>query len=330
MMFRKLVLTAAILAYAVVVFGAFVRLSNAGLGCPDWPGCYGRLAVPQSAPARGIAHLEFPNKPLDNAKAWIEMTHRYLAGTLALLIVAIAVYASRKRAELQQSPLLSLLLAGLVALQALLGMWTVTLLLKPVVVSLHLLGGMVTLALLCWLALRQYARPTVYAVSRDSLKFWGWLGLGLLAVQIALGGWVSANYAALACGGFPLCNGSWLPKMDFSAGFQLVGSEGTTSGNTLSNLALASINWTHRLGALIVLCYLASLAIAVLRIKRLQKYGVLLLTIVCLQVALGIGNVLLSRPLPLAVAHNAAAALLLVVMVVLNFNLSSSGVDDGL
>ncbi|MGH8753919.1 MAG: COX15/CtaA family protein [Burkholderiales bacterium] len=324
MMFRKLVLGAAFLAFAVVVFGAFVRLSDAGLGCPDWPGCYGHVAVPQSEEARGLAQLKFPDQPLDNTKAWIEMMHRYLAGTLGLLILAIAVYAWRKRADLQQSPVLPLFLAGLVVLQALLGMWTVTLLLKPAVVSLHLLGGMATLALLCWLALLQYAAPqSVNTGKTGKLKFWGWFGLLLLALQIALGGWVSVNYASLACGGFPLCNGSWVPEMDFASGFHYLRELGMTAeGEPLSKSALTAIHWAHRLGALIVFCYLALLAIAVVRTRGLQKYGALLLIVLCVQVVLGIGNVLLSLPLALAAAHNAAAALLLIAMVVLNFKVN--------
>ena len=323
MMFRKLVLGAVFLAFAVVVFGAFVRLADAGLGCPDWPGCYGHVAVPQSAEARGIAQLRFPDQPLDNAKAWIEMMHRYLAGTLGLLILAIAVYAWRKRADLQQSPVLPLFLAGLVVLQALLGMWTVTLLLKPAVVLLHLLGGMATLALLCWLALLQYPAPQpVNTGKMRELKFWGWFGLLLLTLQIALGGWVSVNYASLACGGFPLCNGNWVPEMDFASGFHFLRELGMTAeGEPLSRPALTAIHWAHRLGALIVFCYLALLAIAVVRTQGLQKYGALLLIVLCVQVVLGIGNVLLSLPLALAVAHNAAAALLLIAMVVLNFKI---------
>ncbi len=324
MMFRKLVLGAAFLAFAVVVFGAFVRLSDAGLGCPDWPGCYGHVAVPQSAEARGLAQLKFPDQPLNNAKAWIEMMHRYLAGTLGLLILAIAVYAWRKRADLQQSPVLPLFLAGLVVLQALLGMWTVTLLLKPAVVSLHLLGGMATLALLCWLALLQYAAPqSVNAGKMRKLNFWGWFGLLLLVLQIALGGWVSVNYASLACSGFPLCNGNWVPVMDFASSFHFLRELGMTAeGEPLSKSALTAIHWAHRLGALIVFCYLALLATAVVRIQGLQRYGALLLVVLCVQVVLGIENVLLSLPLALAVAHNAAAALLLIVVVVLNFKIN--------
>jgi len=324
MIFRKLVLGAAFLAFAVVVFGAFVRLADAGLGCPDWPGCYGHVAVPQSTEARDLAQLQYPEQPLDNVKAWIEMMHRYLAGTLGLLILAIAVYAWRKRAELQQSPVLPLFLAGLVVLQALLGMWTVTLLLKPAVVSLHLLGGMATLALLCWLSLLQYPAPqSVYTAKMRELKFWSWFGLLLLTLQIALGGWVSVNYASLACSGFPLCNGSWVPEMDFASGFHFLRELGMTAqGELLSRPALTAIHWAHRLGALIVFCYLALLAIAVVRTQGLQKYGALLLIVLCVQVILGIGNVLLSLPLALAVAHNAAAALLLIAMVVLNFKIN--------
>jgi cytochrome c oxidase assembly protein subunit 15 len=324
MIFRKLVLGSAILAFAVVVFGAFVRLSDAGLGCPDWPGCYGHVSVPQGAEARGLAQLKFPDKPLDNAKAWIEMMHRYLAGTLGLLILAIAVYALLKRGELQQSPALPLFLAGLVILQALLGMWTVTLLLKPVIVSLHLLGGLATLALLCWLVLLQYASPQAdNLVSVSKFKFWGWFGLLLLVLQIALGGWVSVNYAGLACGGFPLCNGSWVPEMDFASGFHFLRELGVTAeGAPLSSRALIAIHWTHRLGALIVFCYLAWLVIAMLHTEVLQKYGAVLLVILCLQAALGVGNVLLGMPLAIAVAHNAVAALLLIVMVVLNFKIN--------
>jgi len=330
MMFRKLVLGAATLAFAVVGFGAFVRLSDAGLGCPDWPGCYGHIAVPQNAEARGLAQLKFPDKPFDDAKAWIEMIHRYLAGMLGLLILGIAVYAWRKRAELRQSPALPLFLAGLVVLQALLGMWTVTLLLKPVAVSLHLLGGMATLALLCWLTLVQYAPPQQVSTDKmRKIKFLGWIGLLLLALQIALGGWVSANYAALACSGFPLCNGSWVPEMDFAQGFHFLRQLGMTAeGGPLSNPALNAIHWMHRLGALIVFCYLALLAIVALRNQGLRKCGALLLVVLCVQVVLGIGNVLLSLPLGLAVAHNAVAALLLIAVVMLNFYISMPKIQE--
>jgi cytochrome c oxidase assembly protein subunit 15 len=330
MMFRKLVLGAAFLAFAVVAFGAFVRLSDAGLGCPDWPGCYGHIAVPQSAEARGLAQLKFPDKPFDDAKAWIEMIHRYLAGTLGLLILGIAVYAWRKRAELRQSPALPLFLAGLVVLQALLGMWTVTLLLKPVAVSLHLLGGMATLALLCWLTLVQYAPPQPVSTDKmRKIKFSGWIGLLLLTLQIALGGWVSANYAALACSGFPLCNGSWVPEMNFAQGFHLLRQLGMTAeGEPLSNPALNAIHWMHRLGALIVFWYLALLAIVALRNQGLRKCGALLLVVLCVQVVLGIENVLLSLPLALAVAHNAVAALLLIAVVMLNFYINMPKIQE--
>ncbi len=325
-MYRKLILAAACLAYMVVVFGAFVRISDAGLGCPDWPGCYGHVSVPHGEAARGLAELKFPDRPLEVAKAWIEMIHRYLAGTLGLLILAIAITAWRRHAELRQSPVLPMLLVGLVIFQALLGMWTVTLLLKPAVVSLHLVGGMTTLALLSWLALRQYASPLTDKRLERKLGVWAWLGLALLALQIALGGWVSTNYAALACTDFPLCHGMFMPKMDFVNAFHFFRELGMTAqGEPLSIAALNAIHWTHRLGALVVFGYLAMLALGAIKI-RLRAYGVLLLVALGLQVGLGIANVLLSLPLAVAVAHNAVAALLLVTMVMLNFELQSAGV----
>ncbi|HVS27439.1 MAG TPA: COX15/CtaA family protein [Burkholderiales bacterium] len=325
-MYRKLVLTAACLGYLVVVFGAFVRLSDAGLGCPDWPGCYGHVTVPQSEAVLGSAQLEFPNRPLDNTKAWIEMIHRYLAGTLGLLISAIAIYAWRKRFELRQSPALPLFLLGLVIVQALLGMWTVTLLLKPAVVSLHLLGGMATLAPLCWLARRQYGPTVADAAMAKKFNVWAWLGLVLLALQIALGGWVSANYAALACTDFPLCHGKLVPEMDFANAFHFFRELGMTAqGEPLSNTALNAIHWMHRLGAAVVFAYLGLLALGAIAVRSLRAHGMLLLVVLILQVALGIANVVFSLPLPLAVGHNAVAALLLVTVVVLNFKIQSAG-----
>ena len=325
-MYRKLVLAAACLTYLVVVYGAFVRLSDAGLSCPDWPGCYGQVAVPQSAAVLGTAQLKFPNRPLDGTKAWIEMIHRYLAGTLGLLILAIAIYAWRRRFELRQSPALPLFLLGLIIAQALLGRWTVTLLLKPAVVLLHLLGGMATLALLCWLAGRQYEPPLADTARAKKFGIWAALGLVLLALQIALGGWVSANYAALACTDFPLCHGKLMPEMDFANAFHFFRELGMTSqGDPLSNTALNAIHWIHRIGALVVFAYLGWFALGAITDRVLRAYGVLLLVVLILQVAVGIANVVFSLPLPLAVGHNAGAALLLITVVVLNFKIQSAG-----
>lgn len=323
-MFKKIVLGTTCLAFIVVVVGAFVRLSNAGLGCPDWPGCYGHLTVPDQPHALERAAQAFPDRPVEAAKAWKEMGHRYLAGTLGLLILAIAVIAWRKRHTLRQSPTLPTVILLLVILQAALGMWTVTLLLKPVIVTLHLIGGMATLALLAWLALRQLQPAAgVTDERRRSLRPWIALGLVILIAQMILGGWVSTNYAALACTDFPTCHGVWLPQMDFRHGFQLVRGLGVTAnGAPLSYQALTAIHWTHRVGALVTFIYLVALALAMLRFTGARRYGLALLGLVILQVALGISNVVFSLPLPVAVGHNAGAALLLVTLVVLNYTFS--------
>jgi cytochrome c oxidase assembly protein subunit 15 len=290
-----------------------VRLSDAGLGCPDWPGCYGHLVgVPDEAHEHAAAAQAFPGKPVEAGKAWKEMVHRYFAGILGLLILAIAVIAWRAREELEQSPLLPTVLVGIVGFQALLGMWTVTLLLKPVIVTAHLLGGMTTLSLLLWLWLRQ-TPPRAASPVGTLLRLGSLLAVLAVAAQIALGGWVSSNYAALACTDFPTCNGAWLPpNMDFRHAFQFRRELGQTAdGALLSHGALTAIQWTHRIGALAVLTLVGSLAIALIRHARWRNAGLLLGLLLALQVTLGISNVLMSLPLAVAVAHNLGAAVLL-------------------
>ncbi|MCX7628487.1 MAG: COX15/CtaA family protein [Methylophilaceae bacterium] len=309
----RLALVAACLAFCVVVLGAYVRLSDAGLSCPDWPGCYGHLMVPHSEAAQAA----FPDKPLDPHKAWKEMAHRYLAGTLGLLILVICITAWLGRGRLAGSPLLPSLLLVLVVFQAALGMWTVTLLLKPVIVTLHLLGGMATLGVLVWLVAR--CQPfELHPVSR-SLRIGVPAGLLLLVCQIALGGWTSSNYAALACADFPTCQGQWWPEMDFVNGFHLVRELGVgADGSPLPLAALSAIHMVHRLGALVILLYLGWLASALLKVSGMRPWGWILLGLLLVQIGLGIGNVLLGLPLPLAVAHNAGAALLLSALVVIH------------
>ncbi len=320
-MFRKLVLFTTGLAFFVVVVGAYVRLEDAGLGCPDWPGCYGHLVgVPDQAHEMVRAEASF-GRQVDVGRAWKEMFHRYIAGTLGLLILAIAVLAWRKRETPRQSPFLASSLVVLVALQAALGMWTVTLLLKPAIVTLHLLGGMATLGLLAWLALRQRSPGSSGGPEAPRrLRPWAALGLVIVILQIALGGWVSANYAALACVDFPTCHGEWLPQLDFRHAFQFVRELGmTAAGVPLPYEALTTIHWTHRVGALVTLVYVGGLAFAVLRTPSLARHGALLLAILLLQAGLGVANVVMSLPLPLAAAHNAGAALLLILLIMLNF-----------
>ena len=320
-LYRPLVLCSVVLTFLVIVVGAYVRLEDAGLGCPDWPGCYGQLiGVPDEAHEVAKAEQAFPGKTVDAGRAWKEMFHRYLAGTLGLLVLAIAAIAWRMRGETGRTPWLATLLVAVVAFQATLGMWTVTMLLKPAIVTLHLLGGMATLAVLMWLALREInPQPAPAAIAR-AFRPWAAAGLAVLAVQIALGGWVSANYAALACTDFPSCHGQWLPGMDFANAFHAVRELGVTAaGAPLSQEALNAIQWSHRAGALVTLAFLGALALCALRIPSLRTAGAVLLVLLVAQVGLGIANVLLRVPLALAAAHNAGAALLLAALVVLNF-----------
>lgn len=317
--YRPLVLCGVVLTFLVIVVGAYVRLEDAGLGCPDWPGCYGQMiGVPDEAHEVARAEQAFPGKPVDPGRAWKEMFHRYLAGMLGLLILAIAAIAWRRRGGSGRTPWLASALLLLVALQATLGMWTVTMLLQPAIVTLHLLGGMAILALLLWLALREI-NPQPAPAARP-LRPWAAAGLALLVAQIALGGWVSTNYAALACADFPTCHGEWLPTMDFENAFHVLRELGVTAAGTpLSYEALTAIHWSHRLGALVTLVYIGFLALWALRIPQLRTIGAALLALLLAQAGLGIANVLLRLPLVLAAAHNAGAALLLAALVMLNF-----------
>ena len=326
MSYRRLVYAAVALTFIVVVVGAYVRLQDAGLGCPDWPGCYGHLVgVPAGSAELASAAQSFPQRPVESHKAWKEMFHRYIAGTLGLLLVAIMATAWIRRRGTGESPWLPTAIVGLIAVQATLGKWTVTMLLKPVIVTLHLLGGMATLALLTWLALRQTA---IAPASADELRLRPWALGGLIVVicQIALGGWVSTNYAALVCLDFPACHGAWLPAMDFAHGFHFARELGmTAAGAPLGLDALTAIHWTHRVGALVTFVYVGAFAVALMRTPGATRLGAALGVLLVTQVAIGIANVVLRLPLPVAVAHNAGAAALLAMMVVINFALSRTG-----
>jgi cytochrome c oxidase assembly protein subunit 15 len=316
MSYRTLAAAAAALTFVVVVVGAFVRLSDAGLGCPDWPGCYGHLTPShaQADIARTVAAQGGEHGPVSLAKAWKEMGHRYLAGTLGLAILALAALAWIGR----RARLVPTLALAVVALQATLGMWTVTLLLTPAIVTAHLLGGMLTLALLTWLALAQW--PHAAAPAARALRAPAAIALAAVAVQIALGGWVSANYAALACPDFPACRGAAFPPMDFADAFHVVRRLGMTAdGALLSNEALTAIHWTHRVFAIVAAAAALWAAWRAWRTPGLRAPGALVALALALQLSLGIANVLAGLPLALAAAHNAGAALLLASLVVLNF-----------
>ncbi len=306
-----------LLALTVIVFGAYVRLTDAGLGCPDWPGCYGRLTVPAGSEA---VHLEDPDwaaRPLESGKAWREMIHRYLASTLGLGIVVLALAAWRTRARGGASRVVYVLVP-LVVFQGVLGMWTVTWLLKPLVVSAHLLGGLATLALLWWNLLGLETAPGQRPHPR--LHRAAWLALAVLAGQIFLGGWTSTNYAALACTDFPTCHGRWWPDTDFGEAFVLWRGLGVNyEFGVLETPARTAIHMAHRLGALLTALVLAALAIAAVRAgeRRLRISGWCILAVLSTQLVLGISNVLGGLPLAVAVAHNAGAALLLLTSMTL-------------
>jgi cytochrome c oxidase assembly protein subunit 15 len=357
----------------VVVFGAFVRLSNAGLSCPDWPTCYGRAAWPQAA-HEVAGHDASTIRPFETHKAWREQVHRHLAATLGLLVFVLALLAARTRrhgvaqviaaaalvaiaiplymrgehvaasalaiageaillfAALRWSrndgsaaqalaPVAALALAVIV-FQALLGMWTVTWLLKPIVVMGHLLGGLLTFSLLVWLAWRATDRP-ILLVDARTLRRGLWIVLAVLGVQIALGGWVSANYAALSCGAgnwsidnFPKCVGLWTPPADFREGFVLWRGIGVDyEGGVLDGAARIAIQLAHRMMAVVALLALLWAALRFLRTPGMRGWGTTLAALAIAQVVLGILNVKLALPLSVAVLHNAGAALLLFVLV---------------
>ena len=321
-LYRRLLLVATLLAFAVIALGAYVRLSDAGLGCPDWPGCYGHwLGVPDAPHEQHAAAQAFPDRPVDTGKAWKEMLHRYLAGALGLLILTLTLISWRKEMRDRQSPALATALLGVVGLQAALGMWTVTLLLKPVIVTLHLIGGMSTLSLLAGLVM---ARQTTAADTpgRPPASPLALVALLAVIIQIALGGWVSSNYAALACPDFPTCQGQWLPPMDFSHAFTLYRELGQTAdGQLLPLTALTAIHWAHRLGAILVALIVGTLAFSLIRRQGWRPWGSLLASLLLVQIALGIGNVLWSLPLALAVAHNLGAACLLTATLSINIRI---------
>jgi heme a synthase len=302
--FRRLALTGAALAATVVVLGAWVRLTDAGLGCPDWPGCYGHM-YPQT-------HHEF-------GKALHEMIHRYFAGTLALIILGLLAWALVNRRDPGQPLLPVALLLLIVGLQAALGALTVTLLLKPLIVTAHLLGGLTTLGLLWWLSLRPEVREP--SAREASLRKYALLGAAALLLQIALGGWTSSNYAAVACPDLPTCQSSWWPHMDFHDAFILWrGVSIDYEGGVLANPARIAIQVTHRIGALAAGSILIVLGLATSAragSRRLQVAGKLLALAVLLQIGIGAAMVHFGMPLPLATLHNAGAALLVICTVTL-------------
>lgn len=316
------------------MLGAYTRLVDAGLGCPDWPGCYGFLTVPESQEAIQIAEQRFPDSPVEVEKGWPEMVHRYAVGILGLLVLTVAGMAlsKRMRGEIGQPFKLPLLLLAVIIAQALFGMWTVTLKLWPQVVTGHLLGGFATLSLLLLLTLRYRGQPWRVAPQRleqwQRLKPLAMLGLIVVLLQITLGGWTASNYAAFACYDLPTCQGQWWPEMDLAAGFNLFQSVGPNYlGGLMDNEARVAIHMMHRVGAVLTSLYLLYLIVQLYRASgesplRSVTHG--LLFVLVLQVLLGISNVYWQIAAPIAVAHNAVGALLLMMMVGLNYYLRTA------
>ncbi len=310
----KVTLAGVALAFLVVVLGAFTRLVDAGLGCPDWPGCYGHLAVPQTAEEIRAAEARFPDTPVDAGKAWTEMVHRYAATALGALILLIAVLAYRGRPHMPLK--LPIALALLVMLQGAFGAWTVTLKLWPQVVTAHLLGGFATLSLLWLLALRLGLGAGLRVPA--GLFRLALAALVVLVAQVTLGGWVTSNYAALACPDFPTCHGAWVPSMNLAEGFNIFQSVGPNYlGGIMDSEARVAIQFAHRVGAAAVLLVTGWLGWRLLATR--SPLGPWVLGLLALQLALGIANVLLVLPLWVAVCHNAGGALLLLVLVTVNY-----------
>ncbi|MFY0650053.1 MAG: COX15/CtaA family protein [Methylophilaceae bacterium] len=317
--YKRLTFYATLLALIVVSFGAYTRLTDSGLGCPDWPGCYGTLSVPESIDQIEKAQAVYPDSPVEIEKAWIEMIHRYIAGILGIMILVIAFMSIRLREQINYSLKWPFFLLGLVIFQAALGMWTVTLLLKPAVVTSHLLGGMTVLGILTFLMHRNYGTHRENFVSdkyeRKIIRF----SLVLLFIQIALGGWTSTNYAALACTDYPTCHGSLVPEMDFYNAFTIFRELGVTSiGEPLSLEALHAIQWVHRVGAIVLLVYLLFVAYILKVNQGFNLWRNLLILVISVQFIIGIANLLLHLPIVLATLHNLGAALLVVILVGIN------------
>ena len=322
---RLLVLVSIVLAILVVTLGAYTRLTHAGLGCPDWPGCYGLIDVPQTSEQIAKAEQAFPERPVEVQKAWNEMIHRYFAGSLGLLILAIAIISVKSR-HLGRPMYLPLFLLAIVTFQALLGMWTVTMKLMPAVVMAHLLGGFLTLSLLFLL----YLRLTPYRIPGGDWQVkkyakYGLFGVVLLAAQIALGGWTSSNYAALHCVDLPICQSGWVDQLTFENSFDLIPPERDTyEFGHLEHNERVTIHVMHRIGAIVTFLYLAWLAVSVIRQAQssfFYKVPALLLFVLIIQVGLGVSNVVFSLPLAIAVSHNVVAACLMLVLITLTYSL---------
>jgi heme a synthase len=302
------------LTFDLIVFGSFTRLSDSGLGCPDWPGCYGSASPLGAREEIHAAQSAMPSGPVTWSKAWIEMIHRYLAMAVGALILVMAAVSWWDRKRLPHSPWWATATLAWVIVQGLFGKYTVTLKLYPAVVTAHLLGGMALLALLAVQHERFRGRALVLP---PPLRRLAWAALAVLGVQIALGGWVSTNYAVLACTGFPDCNGRWWPAMDFARGFAVLRELGhAADGSLLPFEALVGIHFVHRVFALVATAVLGLLAWRLWHSGQ-RGFGGSLAALLMLQVASGLSNVVLGWPLPAALMHSGGAAALVLLLTLL-------------
>ena len=334
----RLALTATALAVVVVMLGAFTRLVDAGLGCPDWPGCYGHLLWPMDVEEVARANAAFPETPVEHDKTWPEQVHRIFASSLGLFCIALVVLSvlQRRSQPHRAYPIkLPLVLLALVIVQGLFGMWTVTLKLWPQVVTAHLLGGFTTLSLLALLSWRLYGQRWQTAITEKmqltAIKPVAVVVLIAVIVQVALGGWTTSNYAALACPDFPLCQTVWLPTMDFAQGFNIAQSIGPNYlGGLMDSAARTAIHFSHRVGAIVVTVVTIWLASSLIKTgyQPARQWGFALLAVLLVQICLGISNVVFALPLRVAVAHNAVGALLLLTVIGICHRLYTADTSD--
>ncbi|MDX2319116.1 MAG: COX15/CtaA family protein [Moritella sp.] len=331
----KLLNLTILLAFIVIMLGAYTRLTDAGLGCPDWPGCYGFNTVPTNSLDIASAQLAYPNDPLHAEKAWNEMIHRYIAGLLGMLILLIFIISGKQKQQLRLATSLILL----VLFQAALGMWTVTMNLQPIIVMGHLLGGFSILALLVLFRLRLSHPPVVpslltqpfnvrandreLTLQRQRLtrvQLYCCVALPIVIIQIALGGWTSSNYAAIVCTEFPFCNGDWLSRFNLSDVFSLSPAAETYQYGVRDTIARMNIHISHRIWAGVTITYLLLTVYQLLKHqteRRIRVIAKTLIIILCIQVSLGVANIIFQLPLSIALAHNLVAAILLITLVTL-------------